>query len=167
MNDEKRCPRCDEVKLLDAFPRSKQTKDGRAGWCKECNKELTAFFRRTPSGIFTTLKAQAKFRKHHPFYLGRQEFIEWYEEQNKQCVYCDLPEDLVSLLQKHFRSRAQRLTIDCIDGDAGYKLGNIVLSCDRCNTIKGNMFSFEEMRAVGQEYVKPIWMRLKEETTIA
>jgi hypothetical protein len=35
----KRCPGCATVKERTDFYRSKQTKDGLQGWCKNCNKE--------------------------------------------------------------------------------------------------------------------------------
>ncbi len=36
--DMKRCPKCGQIKPLDAFNRSNQTKDGRKCYCRECTK---------------------------------------------------------------------------------------------------------------------------------
>jgi len=56
-----------------------------------------------------------------------------------------------------WNNRTARLTVDRIDNSLSYSGENIVLSCPRCNMIKSNYFSFEEMREIGQKYVKPRW----------
>jgi len=33
---EKYCPHCDRTMIVDEFARNKSTKDGRNGWCKDC-----------------------------------------------------------------------------------------------------------------------------------
>jgi len=155
----KRCPRCGKTKSLSDFPRSKHTKSGVAGWCKVCNREVSAKWRGTPSGIYTTLKSQAKFRQHHPFHLERQEFITWYNRQEKKCAYCDIREEDTHKIGDGFNNKVSRLTIDCVDGDVGYMIGNIVLACHRCNTVKSDIFTYEEMRYIGQHFIKPKWQK--------
>ena len=43
-----------------------------------------------------------------------------------------------------------RLTIDRKDNDRGYTIDNIVLSCNRCNMIKGNFFNEQDMLKIGK-----------------
>lgn len=35
----KRCPKCRRIKKLDCFAKNSTTKDGKAHYCRECNKE--------------------------------------------------------------------------------------------------------------------------------
>jgi len=96
-----------------------------------------------------------------PFEITRDEFIEWYNAQEKVCVYCDILEKDLELWIDNYNPHAQRLAIDCKDNDIGYTINNITLSCYICNFIKGNMFSYKEMLEIGQKHVKPKWMILK------
>ncbi len=65
------------------------------------------------------------------------------------------------LLSEHYRMRRERLSVDCVENLLGYEQGNIVLACGRCNFIKGDVFNFEEMRALAQGHIKPKWIQLK------
>lgn len=61
---------------------------------------------------------------------------------------------------------SHRLTVDCKDNYDGYELDNMVLACLRCNYIKSDFLSFEEMKEIAKKYVRPKWgKQLKEQTT--
>lgn len=94
-----------------------------------------------------------------PVIISKEEFIEWYKKQERRCVYCDLEEKNLKYLNGPLRKRAMRLTIDCANNDIGYVSGNLVLACDLCNYVKGNVFSFDEMREIGQKYLKKKWVK--------
>ena len=97
----------------------------------------------------------------------KTDFIVWYNSQQKQCVYCGITENDVYLWTDNFNPLVKKLSIDCMNNDVGYVIDNIVLACERCNVIKGNMFSHEQMLDIGARHVRPIWERLKEERTRA
>lgn len=94
-----------------------------------------------------------------PFILTEQEFIEWYQSQEQQCVYCDLTDlSLDSKLTSGKQPR--RFTIDRKEASHPYMISNIVFSCWRCNRIKGNHFNYEEFRDIAQRHIKSKWMKL-------
>ena len=43
-----------------------------------------------------------------------------------------------------------RETNDRMDNSLGYSISNIALSCQRCNNIKGNFFTYDEMVKIGR-----------------
>ena len=49
------------------------------------------------------------------------------------------------------------LGLDRVDNTKWYELSNIVLCCNKCNAIKGGFFNYQEMKAIGENFVKPKW----------
>jgi hypothetical protein len=41
----RRCPRCERRKPLDAFPPNRKRRDGRSSWCRECHNEAVQRWR--------------------------------------------------------------------------------------------------------------------------
>lgn len=110
--------------------------------------------------IYKMLLKNNKNKKRGKSILSRDEFIKWWNAQEKKCFYCDIKEEDLkdspsSTIFKNKKTR--RLTIDRLDSSKGYELNNILLACMRCNVIKSNFFNVEEMREIGQRYVKPKW----------
>ena len=164
MNDTKICTKCHIEKPLTAFSKHIITKDGYSHQCKQCNRERSRIFRGTPSGIYTNIQSREKFRNNKPFDITREDFIEWYNSQKKQCIYCGISYDNAYLMRKYFGAHGIQLSIDCKENDLGYTLDNIVLACDRCNFIKSNIFTYEEMLEIGKKYIKPKWSSFPEIT---
>lgn len=102
-----------------------------------------------PSHIFSILKTRAK-RENIQFSLTKDEFIEWYEKQNKKCFYCQRSIEDINKMDDSINNRTRRLTIDRLDNSKPYELDNIVLACYRCNYIKSDFFSKEEMIEIGK-----------------
>ena len=67
-------------------------------------------------------------------------------------------------MRKYFGAHGIQLSIDCKDNDLGYTIDNIVLACDRCNFIKSNIFTYEEMCFIGENLIKPKWESFPEIT---
>lgn len=153
----KTCTKCGQKLPLSAFGKHRLTKDGLTYRCKECARLHTEQYRQSPAGIFTNLKGQSKFFNRGIVNFTQSEFIGWYENEPKTCVYCDLPEALIHDVEDGWNNRTVRLTIDRINNDLSYEKGNIVLACPRCNMIKSNYFSFNEMKLIGQNFVQPKW----------
>jgi len=156
----KQCTKCKKVKSLSEFGKNKQAKDGKTYWCLQCKREYNAEFRLTPKGIYQQLKGRTKFYDRHPVTITQEEFVEWYENQPQKCHYCGIPIEHMEYVMKHYGSRWLRLTIDCKDNPTGYAKGNLVLACDKCNSVKSNILSYEDMIYVGENFIKPKWQAL-------
>jgi len=159
----KTCTKCGKIQPISEFTKHSQAKDGLSSWCKKCCVERSRVFRRTPSGIYTTFKARETFYKNKPVKISREEFIEWYNDEPKVCAYCGIPEEYAYLMKEKYHGLTDRLSIDCKDNDAGYLKGNLALCCDRCNFSKSNVFTYEEMKEIGEKYVRPKWEELVKE----
>jgi len=161
----KTCTKCGETKPLTEFSKHKNSPDGHAWRCKECAKKYSKQYRKTPSGIYQLIKGRNIFRRNHPnqfllpkpVKITREEFIEWYENEPKICVYCGLTEKEAKKYITFCSGRFGRLTIDCKDNDLGYIAGNLVLACYKCNITKNDMLTYEEMLYVGKNFIKPKW----------
>lgn len=155
----KTCTRCNRTLPISEFGKHKLGIDGLNYWCRTCNRERYQEYSKTGSGIYTALKARIKFFRNKPLTITREEFIEWYDAQEKRCVYCDLTEKDLSKVIDSFIEFTHRLSIDSVDNDKGYVKGNLVLACNRCNTMKSNFLTFDEMKEIGQKYFKPKWQK--------
>lgn len=176
---EKRCSKCREVKPLSEFFRASRYKDGRYPSCKVCSKAAgkksiinkwgseQAYYAEyrnriaggSPRIIYAKKKHGAK-REGFIFSITLEEFLEWYESQIKKCAYCDIPQSLITEHQWMMPNRnIHRLTLDRIECEKGYAVGNICLACARCNLIKSNILTFNETREIGQKYIKPRWQK--------
>ena len=93
--------------------------------------------------------------------MTANEFNSWYESEPKQCFYCDIPLDLLSLNNHYTNHRDSHnlFTIDRKECGGDYSLENIVLACPLCNLVKSNFFSADTMRELAQRYVKPRWQQ--------
>jgi hypothetical protein len=166
MSNAKECTRCGKTLPLTEFGKHRLTKDGLAYQCKECGKARAKAYRASPMGVFIGLKGRQTFYRRHedkrekPFQLERDSFLEWYANQIKECHYCGISQEDLALIKDSQLRKVHRLTIDCKENDWGYFLENMVLSCNRCNAIKGDFFTYEEMLHIGKEHIAPKWDEL-------
>lgn len=81
-----------------------------------------------------------------------EQFCAWRSQQVLECDYCGISQD--DLVRVGMKSQIQRpvkvLGVDRVDSAKGYTTDNIVPCCFVCNQIKGDRFSSEEMRVIGQ-----------------
>ena len=154
----KQCSKCKEIKPFSEFSQSNPTKkDGHNSWCKQCCRDSSKRARETASGVYSASKGQWRHRERKPFTMEREEFVEWYENQEQICVYCGLTVEETHLVDDPILDVSDRLTIDCKDNYTGYTIDNIVLACRRCNNIKNDFFTYEEMLLIADLIVKPRW----------
>ena len=173
----KQCSKCKRTKPLGDFFNASRYRDGKYPSCKSCQKIATkksvlkkwgtmgnyySEYRNritggNPSIIYTKKKCNAL--KHNVvFTLTREEFIEWYDKQNKKCHYCGIDQAKITLNQDMMPNiNIHRLTLDRLNPKKGYEKGNVVLCCSRCNLIKNNFFSEKEMLEIAEKYVKNKW----------
>jgi len=153
----KACTKCGEMKALSKFYSHKLTKDRRSVWCKECHKNNYREYMKTASGVYTSIKGRITHYKTKPLLISREAFVKWYDSTRKQCVYCGIEEHELSSLGNSYNNKAHRLTVDCIDNSLGYIEGNLVLACLRCNSIKSDFFTHEEMKRLSMQFIFPKW----------
>ena len=110
-----------------------------------------------PKTIYSFLINNAK-KRNLSVDFSYEKFFDWYNVQNCRCYYC---KRAISEIKKDTKEkrRQHRLSIDRKDNSVGYNLNNIVLACLRCNMIKGNYFSENEMQIIGMFIKRKIWKR--------
>ena len=100
----------------------------------------------TASGIYTTLKNHLCQRNQiDKLQISKEDFIKWYTSQEQKCFYCGRTLEKIQDDDTQLKGNKRRLSIDRIDNDKGYELVNMVLACKRCNMIKNNFFTKDEM----------------------
>lgn len=118
--------------------------------------EINERARKNPVRLFHTIKRNARYRN-IAVSITKEEFVKWWYEQKQVCVYCDIPVERMAYVDKK-RKLVKRLSVDRIDNEKGYENKNLALACLKCNFIKSNILSFDEMREIGQKYLKPKWL---------
>ena len=166
MSQTKHCKRCDRTLPIEQFHNSKNMKDGKAFYCKECCSEYGRMYRRSPKGVYAALRSGKRYYKDIPINITQSEFIEWYEFTPKRCIYCKIPEIELYLMDSFYKNQYHRLTIDRKNGDVGYDDGNLVLACNCCNLIKQNVLTYDDMREIGMKYVRPKWVKRKRDGSV-
>jgi len=150
------CAKCG--KLLDEteFNKEKRNKSGLRAECKSCAKKYAWEYYHNADSIGTLLhrihntKNKAK-TKGVNFTIDPHLFVGWFRLQRMNCYYCGSP-----LTQgKHRQHKLTDMTLDRKDSKQGYSLENIVLCCRRCNMIKGNWFTEQQMLEIANKYLKP------------
>ena len=106
-----------------------------------------------PVGIYGTIRSCAK-KRNKEFLLTKDEFVKWWNE-NKECFYCGVRIEAFAKLKDSMSLWSVRMTVDRLDNDGAYELGNIVLACRRCNSIKGDFFTWREMKEIADKYIRP------------
>lgn len=152
---DKYCKKCDSVKDTSEFGKGND-KDGLSYICLECDRLRGKEYRNSnpekfreslanwkknnlANARFYWIKSRAKTRD-IPFDFSVEEFVNWYNSQRQCCVYCGVE---------------GKLSVDRIIPSLGYTKGNIVLACIKCNLIKSDILSYEEMKEIAEKYIKP------------
>jgi 5-methylcytosine-specific restriction endonuclease McrA len=113
------------------------------------NKYRNNYRTKTAGGIYDVIKQGAK-KRGVEFLIQRQSFIHWFNSQQKQCYYCKRTENEVMADEVIIRKKMTRLTIDRMINSKGYEDDNLALACMRCNSIKSNFFTPDEMMIIGK-----------------
>jgi len=116
-------------------------------------------WRATPSGMYTSLKN----RKRKDFDLSKEDFIDWFNKQDKKCDYCGLTLKQINNLPYPYNRKngLNKFSIDRTDSSKGYTINNITLCCFTCNTIKNNLLSYDDMKKIGEEILKPKFKKIR------
>lgn len=134
----------------NGMPRKTNRKWGINTYTAEKRKISWMKYSKTSKGIYANLKSSCVRKKNSRLVISRKDFIEWYDSQEKKCCYCNITQsDWIKGKDKRHKWY-KRLTIDRIDNNKGYEVGNIALCCQLCNSIKNDFFSHSEMIKIGQ-----------------
>ncbi len=109
-----------------------------------------------PNMIFARKKANAK-KEGISFEVNKEEFIGWYTNQPLECHYCKLSPLNFQKTGQAFLKHKVNLGLDRVDNTQGYKLDNLVLCCNLCNSIKGGFFNYDEMKIIAKDFIIPKW----------
>ena len=106
-----------------------------------------------PKTIYSKIKSDHfKKRTSIPFLITEEEFINWYNSQEKKCIYCGrTQEEIEKNPRKQANGIERRLSIDRLDNTKGYEIGNLGLACFECNTFKGCNFTYWQMIPLKQK----------------
>ncbi len=105
---------------------------------------------------FRTTQQNAK-KRNIPLEITLSEYREIMSGR-ETCVYCELkPEEVMPFIRKNcpqllkvWRTGQVRLTLDRKDNKVGYLKKNLVVCCYMCNRVKGNNFSYANMKKIGK-----------------
>ena len=100
-------------------------------------------YRTTAQSKYSALRSRAKARG-ISFQIDRGTFLYWFNEQPKTCRYCHTP------VSSSGGERNKWLTVDRMDNSEPYVIGNITISCFRCNLLKSADISFTMMLQIGK-----------------
>ena len=142
---EKHCTKCGDLKPLSGFYKHRLTKDGYSYHCKECNKTRSRAWSKTASGIYSTIRGQAKFFNKGEVEITKDEFVAWYENEPKICHYCGILESDLHEFGDAFNNKNRRLEIDRKDNNKGYTKSNCHIILWSINCLKGEM-TMEEFK---------------------
>jgi hypothetical protein len=124
-------------------------------WRQNHAEAVRAYARRyyaSPRGKYNILKSRARRNnaRSAPVECSYEEFLEFITNTPMECHYCG-----VELKDggKGF-SPLEGITFDRKDNNKGYRIDNMVLSCRRCNIIKGSWFNEEQMLEIGNKYLR-------------
>jgi hypothetical protein len=151
---KKKCSHCKQEKETTEFWRSKCEKDGFQPHCKACilvwHKAWVAHNRKHVNELerirrHSSDRAALSYRywdmsQRRDVNFTRAELYQWYTEQNKECHYCKNP----------FSKIDGQTTIDRKDNSKPYTLENICLCCRRCNMVKSDALTEEQMMQVAK-----------------
>lgn len=126
LRTEKICCKCKQMKRHYDFSIDIKTIDGCRDRCKECSRNRA----KCAPNPWTALRRLAKYRG-KSLSLSEQEYRDIVACNS--CLYCGGP------LPK------SGCGLDRIDNSRGYEPGNVVPCCGRCNRIRSDNLTYEEM----------------------
>lgn len=123
----KKCSKCKEIKILDAFHRNRSMPDGRGYWCKECKKSPPKPDRDRQATIdringYKICNRCLIKKDLSGFYFSRTS-----DHYNPRCICCVNKNQYEKYGLTHIRIAGKRLEIDTKNG---YKI------CNKCNQKK-------------------------------
>jgi len=113
---------------------------------QEYNNELRRRAQKNndPRAVYSRLKSHLK-RKSAVLDWPREDFIEWYKSAPLICVYCGIE------VKKYAGSSGPKrdaISIDRKDPKGPYSRDNCAISCMKCNIVKNDVLTYEQMKNI-------------------
>lgn len=139
------CSKCKTTDPTLRYPSGKMKK------CKDCMRW---------QNVKVNSQKQRKRKPSPELNMTEAEFMAWSQARERRCDYCNIHErDLVHAdILSSIGLPVVSLGIDRIDSSRGYQVDNITFCCFACNKAKGDVFTYEEMKVIGQS-VAAAWTR--------
>ncbi len=157
------CFGCKITKPLDRenFYRDKSRQGGFGYRCIECNSKRQ--WKNKPPGWWLSLpkpKKDAKkaaYRKNYRTPQGRVSSL-WSRYRKidaKKGHSCDLThewlwENVIDAACVYCGDDLEPVGLDRVDNSQGHLVANVVVCCPTCNWVRGDLFTFEEMKMLGK-----------------
>ena len=140
---EWKCKRCGTTDKELQYPSGKMNK------CKDCQRWYN---------ITVNSKRKRKYKKGPELNMTEEEFLKWCRSQERKCDYCGIKEqDLQAAgLLSSIGLPVYALGIDRIDSERGYEVDNITFCCYACNKAKGDVYTYDEFKIIG-ESISKVW----------
>jgi hypothetical protein len=154
------CKKCKKLLPITEFYKSQLGKWGVRAKCKNCMKEENInnysnnhSYIYSPHFIYYKIKHNA-IKTKREFSLKEDDFNNWYNSQEQKCDYCGRNLEQIRADLKETDRNKGRFSIDRKDNSKSYELDNIVLACGRCNIIKSDYFTYEQMKRLAKSIYK-------------
>ena len=144
---EKQCKICKEVKPVESYYRQGT---GYAQYCKICFMTVYRWQLKAKYGKSKTKVIHDRIRQRGQKlgidYMSHKEIKIWLKARPDKCYYCG------KSLENGTRAKMNDLTMDRLNPQDGYISSNLVICCRRCNIIRGNWLTPDEMLEIAQKY---------------
>jgi len=120
---------------------------------KKYNEYRRKYRYNNPVGIYSVIKDglnKKGYPRNNLLNISKEEFVKWYNQEEKICYYCKRTLKEIKEENDRMNEKINRLTIDRANNKRGYEKGNMVLACMRCNAIKSDYFTRDEMLLIGK-----------------
>jgi len=124
-----------------------QQKEWHRGWYNRNKKEIinkTSKYSKDNylQTKYYRVKSNAK-KRNIEFSISKEEFIKELNASSKYCIYCG-----TEYHNTENKNNRKQISVDRIDSSKGYIIGNIAVCCNLCNTLKLDIFTYEDMITV-------------------
>jgi len=110
------------------------------------------------NGWYTNLRANAK-RRGILFNVTQEEFDNLTHNEER-CCYCGITQKELDKLNTSWSYKFNHMTIDRKDNTKGYNIDNMAVCCHKCNLIKGNEFSYDDMMILSKSLKELLRLKL-------
>ncbi len=116
----------------------------------EKDRKMKYDYSRTARGIYCQIKNKGKMGLRYNMEMTVEEFEKWYNATEEVCEYCGLTLEQLKQMKCRYSMKLKRMTVDRKDSLQNYKVGNVVKACMKCNIVKLDLFTHEQMKTIGK-----------------
>lgn len=133
--DTKVCSTCGDEKPVGEFKRNRRNADGLDYSCRSCTREYQRqYITRAWAKKLVLSARQSAAKRGHECTITEEDVLSLWEQQGGLCYWLGT-EMLTDVPDRH----PQKVSLERLDGDIGYVLGNVVLACQFANIGRNNV----------------------------